>query len=447
MPPTEARINRIVNPPLHKLDFHPLRESLYNELHARPFQVLPCPSQVSHLALITTPEQRTAQFHHWQNLHAQLGQSIPHDDESCFEATIGDLRIRRELHMEFTAYTFIHLGVREDHQPFRETGLTGLPARWLEQLTGTVVAAFHLDLQSAVENQQPDPAAIRNYFDGERLVGSRPAEGKAQVWSSFKLHEDGFGRFMIVNGGLSDSQLGRLTQRLMELETYRLMALLALPEARDMTPDLNRMDQTLATITDSLTDDTRVDEPRVLARLTDMAARIEAFRAHSTFRFAATRAYHQLVLARLAVLREDELSGHLTIREFMNRRLTPAVETCESVSDRLDDLSRRVGRASDMMRTRVELAIQNQNQQLLSSMNQRSKVQLMMQHTVESFSVVVISFYLIALMRMAMDVAQEAGFDFNKPLLLGLAIPTTITLVYFTVRSIRRRFLKLAEQK
>jgi uncharacterized membrane-anchored protein len=207
------------------------------------------------------------------------------------------------------------------------------------------------------------------------------------------------------------------------------------------------MDQSLATITDSLTDDTRVDEPQILSRLTDMAARIEAFRAHSTFRFAATRAYHQLVLARLAVLREDELSGHLTIREFMNRRLTPAVETCESVSDRLDDLSRRVGRASDMMRTRVELAIQNQNQQLLSSMNQRSKVQLMMQHTVESFSVVVISFYLIALMRMAMDVAQEAGFDFNKPLLLGLAIPGTITLVYFTVRSIRRRFLKLAEQK
>jgi uncharacterized membrane-anchored protein len=214
-----------------------------------------------------------------------------------------------------------------------------------------------------------------------------------------------------------------------------------------MTPDLNQMDQNLATITDSLTHDAGVNEQGVLAQLTDMVARIEAFRAHSTFRFSATRAYHQLVLARLAVLREDELSGHLTIREFMNRRLTPAVETCESVSERLDDLSRRLGRASDMMRTRVELAIQSQNQQLLTSMNQRSKVQLMMQHTVESFSVVVISYYLIALMRMAMDVAQEAGFSFNKPLLLGLAIPTTLALVYLTVRSIRRRFLRLAEQK
>jgi uncharacterized membrane-anchored protein len=436
-----------LNPPPQKLDFHPLRESLYNELHARPFQVLSCPSQVTHLALITTPEQRNAQFHHWQELHAQLGQPIPHDEESCFEATFGNLRIRRELHMEFTAYTFIHLGAKEDHRPFTDTGLADLPDGWLERLTGTVIAAFHIDLQQTKTDQAPDTAAIREYFDGERLVGSRPSEGKAQVWSAFKLHGDGFGRFMIINGGLSDSQLGRLTQRLIEVETYRLMALLALPEAKAMTPDLNQMDQNLATITDSLTHDAGVNEQGVLAQLTDMVARIEAFRAHSTFRFSATRAYHQLVLARLAVLREDELSGHLTIREFMNRRLTPAVETCESVSERLDDLSRRLGRASDMMRTRVELAIQSQNQQLLTSMNQRSKVQLMMQHTVESFSVVVISYYLIALMRMAMDVAQEAGFSFNKPLLLGLAIPTTLALVYLTVRSIRRRFLRLAEQK
>lgn len=437
----------MVSPTLHELDFHPLRESLYRELHTQPFQVLPCPSQVSHLALMTSPDQRIEQFRHWQELHTEMGQPAPDDDKSCLEATFGNLRIRRELHMEFTAYTFIHRGAKKDHHPFQDTGVSALPAGWLEQLSGTVVAAFHLDLQPAMDNQEPDLAAIRDHFGGERLIGSRPAEGKARIWSSFKIHEDGFGRFMIVNCGLSDNQLGRLTQRLMEAETYRLMSLLSLPEARNMTPHLNRMDQALAELTDSLTDDTGVDEPQILARLTDMAARIEAFRAHSTFRFSATRAYHKLVLARLTALREDELSGHLTIREFMNRRLTPAVETCESVSNRLDDLSRRIGRASDMMRARVELELQRQNQQLLASMNQRSKVQLMMQHTVESFSVVVISYYLIALLRMVMSVAQDAGFEFNKPLLLGLAIPTIFVLVYLTVRSIRRRLLKLAEQK
>lgn len=436
-----------MNPPLTQLDLHPLREELYNELHSRPFHVLPCPAQVTHIALLTTPEQRAAQFRHWQDLHIMLGQPEPMEDVSCYEATFGSLRIRREMHMEFASYTFINLGIGDDHHPFQDTGLSLLPKGWLEKLTGTVVAAFHIDLQQASNGPETDLAQIRHWFEGERLVGSSPWEGKARVWGTFRLHSDGFGRFMVLNRYMSDSQLGRLTQRLMEIETYRLMSLLSLPLAREMTPSLNGMDQQLAVITQSLADNQNIDEREVLADLTNIAARIEAFRAHATFRFSATRAYHQLVLTRLEELREDELSGHLTITEFMTRRLTPAVETCESVKERLEDLSRRVDRASDMVRTRVELAIQSQNQQLLSSMDRRSKIQLMMQHTVEGFSVVVISYYLLALLKLALESADDAGFDVNTSLVLGIAIPVVLGLVFIGVRMIHHRFIRLARRQ
>ena len=436
-----------MNPPLTQLDLHPLRAELYNELHSRPFHVLPCPAQVTHIALITTPEQRAVQFRHWQDLHIMLGQPEPLEDVSCYEATFGSLRIRREMHMEFASYTFINLGIGDDHQPFQDTGISSLPKGWLEKLTGTVVAAFHIDLQQASNGPETDLAQIRHWFEGERLVGSSPWEGKARVWGTFRLHSDGFGRFMVLNRDMSDSQLGRLTQRLMEIETYRLMSLLSLPLAREMTPSLNDMDQQLAVITQSLADNQDIDEREVLADLTNIAARIEAFRAHATFRFSATRAYHQLVLTRLEELREDELSGHLTITEFMTRRLTPAVETCESVKERLEDLSRRVDRASDMVRTRVELAIQSQNQQLLSSMDRRSKIQLMMQHTVEGFSVVVISYYLLALLKLALESADDAGFDVNTSLVLGIAIPVVLGLVFIGVRMIHHRFIRLARRQ
>jgi len=436
-----------LNPPLTQLDLHPLRAELYNELHSRPFHVLPCPAQVTHIALITTPEQRADQFRHWQDLHIMLGQPEPREDVSCYEATFGSLRIRREMHMEFASYTFINLGIGDDHQPFQDTGISSLPKGWLEKLTGTVVAAFHIDLQQASNGPETDLAQIRHWFEGERLVGSSPWEGKARVWGTFRLHSDGFGRFMVLNRDMSDSQLGRLTQRLMEIETYRLMSLLSLPLAREMTPSLNDMDQQLAVITQSLADNQDIDEREVLADLTTIAARIEAFRAHATFRFSATRAYHQLVLTRLEELREDELSGHLTITEFMTRRLTPAVETCESVKERLEDLSRRVDRASDMVRTRVELAIQSQNQQLLSSMDRRSKIQLMMQHTVEGFSVVVISYYLLALLKLALESADDAGFDVNTSLVLGIAIPVVLGLVFIGVRMIHHRFIRLARRQ
>lgn len=436
-----------MNPPLKQLDLHPLREELYNELHSRPFHVLPCPAQVTHIALLTTPEQRAVQFRHWQDLHIMLGQPEPLEDVSCYEATFGSLRIRREMHMEFASYTFINLGIGNNHHPFQDTGISLLPKGWLEKLTGTVVAAFHIDLQQASNGPETDLAQIRHWFEGERLVGSSPWEGKARVWGTFRLHSDGFGRFMVLNRDMSDSQLGRLTQRLMEIETYRLMSLLALPLAREMTPSLNDMDQQLAVITQSLADNQDIDEREVLADLTNIAARIEAFRAHATFRFSATRAYHQLVLTRLEELREDELSGHLTITEFMTRRLTPAVETCESVKERLEDLSRRVDRASDMVRTRVELAIQSQNQQLLSSMDRRSKIQLMMQHTVEGFSVVVISYYLLALLKLALESADDAGFDVNTSLVLGIAIPVVLGLVFIGVRMIHHRFIRLARRQ
>ena len=431
----------------HQLEFHPLRDELYNELHSRPFQVLPCPATVTHIALLTTTEQRQAQFRHLQELHELLDVPAPETEVSCYEITIGQLRVRREMHMEFASYTFVNLAPAASHRPFEDTGLSLLPEGWLERLTGTVVAAFHLDLQSVDNTANNDLALVRPWFEGKRLVGSSPQEGKARVWGTFQLHSDGFGRFMIRNHSLSNSQLGRLTHRLMEIETYRLMSLLALPQAREITPSLNDMDRQLAEITQELADNRQVDEKAVLAELTNIAARIEAFRARSTFRFSATRAYHQLVLARLEKLGEDELSGHLTITEFMTRRLTPAVKTCESVSDRLEDLSRRVDRASDMMRTRVELAIQSQNQQLLANMDRRSKIQLMMQHTVEGFSVVAISYYLISLLKLALDSAADAGLHFDKTLVLGVAIPLIIVAVFLGIRTIHHRFIRMARKE
>lgn len=431
---------------LEHLDIHPLRDDLYNELHSRPFQVLPTPARVTQMAILTTPEQRREQFRHLQELHRLLGYPVPEEEVGCFEQTFGTLKVRREMHMEFASYTFTNLA-ESSADPFTETGITPLPEGWLEQLAGTVIAAFHVDIRPSSHDAASDLAFVRQHFEGLRLVGSSPQEGAARIWGTFKLHSDGFGRFMVQNHHMSNSQLGRLTQRLMEIETYRLMSLLALPVAREITPSLNDMDQKLAVITQALAENQDVDEQKLLGELSNIAARIEAFRAHSTFRFSATRAYHRLVLTRLEELREDELTGHLTMTEFMTRRLTPAVKTCEAVSERVEDLSRRVDRASDMMRTRVELAIQSQNQQLLSSMDRRSRIQLMMQHTVEGFSVVAISYYLIGLLKLGLDALYDSGVAFNKTLVLGIAIPVVMALVFLGIRIVHHHFIKMARRQ
>lgn len=429
------------------LQMHPMRTHLYNELHSRPFQVIPSPSRVTHLAVMCTPEQSEQQYEHLKELYLLFGVTPPETDEPCYHVDFGKLRVRREKHMEFATYTFINTDIEQGGNPFDVTGLTPVPAQWLKGIPGVVISAFHVAIEDARQNHELNLPLVKRFFEGMRLVGSSPQNGDARVWTTFQRHSDGFGRFLIYNKQMSDSQLGRLAQRLMEIETYRLMTLLSLPVAREINPTLSNMDNKLADVTDHLAHSSEVDETELLAKLTDMAAWVEDCRARATFRFSATYAYHDLVIKRLEELREDEVSGHLTITEFMTRRLTPAVRTCEAISRRLEDLSRRIDRVADMMRTRVELSIQSQNQELLASMDQRSKVQLMMQHTVEGLSVAAISYYTIGLIKYLLDALYNSGINLNKDLILGISVPVVIGLVALTTRKIHKHFLRLAIDK
>jgi len=431
-----------VNP--HGLQMHPMRGALYNELHSRPFQVIPSPARITHLAVMCDAEESLQQFEHLKTLYEHFGHSAPEVDELCYHADFGHLRVRREKHMEFTTYTFINTDIEQGGNPFDATGLTPLPEGWLANIPGTVISAFHVSVEDARQTHELNLPLVKRFFEGMRLVGSSPQDGDARVWTTFQMHSDGFGRFLIYNKQMSDSQLGRLTQRIMEIEVYRLMCLLSLPTARDISPTLGAMDQRLADVTDHLAHASDIDEQALLSRLTDMAAWVEDCRARATFRFSATYAYHDLVIKRLEELREDEVSGHLTITEFMTRRLTPAVKTCRATSNRLEDLSRRIDRVAEMMRTRVELSIQSQNQDLLASMDQRSKVQLMMQHTVEGLSVAAISYYTIGLIKYLLEALYNSGVSLNKDLILGVSVPVVIGLVAFTTRKIHKHFLKMA---
>ncbi len=421
------------------IQYHPLLESLYDEMHSRPYQVIPCPAHLTHFVILSDDAEKAQQFEHLQRLFAFFDQEVPVEDKSNLQFETPTFRVRREVHLEFSAFTFVNLAVT-DLLPFEQTGLTPLPEGWLESLPGMVMANFHLALQSIDKQDQGLLAKAKQSFEGKRLVGSNPQHGAARVWTSFQLHSDGFGRFLIGNDSMSDSQIGRLTQRIIEIETYRMLTLMALPLARDNGKDLEAMDSQLVTLTHQLACLDGFSEQGILGQLTAMAAQVEAARARTAFRYSATFAYYELVLKRLDELREDEVSGHLTLSEFITRRLTPAVNTCRSVNERLESLSTRIDRVSDMMRTKVELSIQEQNQQLLTSMDRRSRIQLMMQHTVEGLSVAAISYYSIGLVKYIIEATGTGQLPLSKPQLVGWSVPVIIGTVWFFTRRVHRRF-------
>jgi uncharacterized membrane-anchored protein len=180
-------------------------------------------------------------------------------------------------------------------------------------------------------------------------------------------------------------------------------------------------------------------ERRLLDRLMALAAEVERITAAADYRFGATRAYHALVERRIAELREQRIApGVPTLGETMDRRLAPAMRTCAATAGRLAALAERLARSANLLRTRVDVALEQQNHQLLTSMDRRAHLQLRLQATVEGLSVAAISYYVIGLLGHVFEAARHAGAPLDPEVATGLAVPFVLGAVWLLVRRIRR---------
>lgn len=419
---------------------HPLRDALYDELHARPFQFVSTPQLISHLAFKATPAEQGRALDLLGELCRRYSVNQPGPETVSYQQEFGEFTVRWDKHMEFYTLTVMRSAAPEA-EPFRHPVITLLPGDWLTSLPGEAVAAFHLAVDGG---ELPlDDDALTRYFEGQRLVTSEPKGGKAFFCTAFKLHSDGYGRFLIQNRGISDYQMGRLVQRVMEMETYRLFAQLSIPTAKRLAPELHRMDCELADLLARVpTIDTGEEERTLMQQLSILSTRLEIYRTETNYRFSATRAYHDLVLTRLKNIREVEVEGHMTAAEFMTRRLTPGLRTCESVQNWMEDLSRRIERAGDMLRTRVNLTLQEQNKGLLSAMNRRSRLQFRLQETVEGLSVAAISYYTVGLLGYLLGGLPLEAWHLHKNAVLALLVPLVLGTVWGVTQRIKHRIHK-----
>lgn len=423
--------------PMAVLKVHPWRSDLYEELHNRPSPVINGPCQITHFTLLL--EQNASIQDYVVDLCKRFSVTMPDTKSSCFYQDFGGFELRWERHLEFANFTFIF----PETDPFASDTLSFIPKDWLAAMPGELIVALNLVFIA----KEPTEEQLR-WFEGQRVSGSHIADKKAQVWTAFKLHSDGFGRVLVQNKSLTPYQSGRLVQRLFELETYRLMSLLALPVARQTGRELRAIEESLTQLHDSIADiQVKHDERELLHELSSLAADVERRRSNTNYRFSAAVAYHDLVNDRLNQLRETPIDGMQSLREFLERRLTPGIKTCNSVRDRLDDISRRITRTTDLLRARVDLSIQEQNQDLLSSLNRRSQLQLRLQQTVEGLSVVAISYYLVSLLGFVYQGMNTVGIKIEVDVAMAISAPIVVGLVYYAVRRIRLHITKAAKKK
>ena len=414
---------------------HALRRELSNEVHARPPEAISAPMCLSYLAIASDPSMRETELRHVAELASRYGAPPPQQDTTHYSVDFGSFRLRWERHTEFARYTFMRPGSEEGC--FTHTAFSAAPPEWLAGISGETLFAAHIAL--VAEEVSPDSfdAISARFFAGNPLIGAAVAGRAATALTDVRIHEDGFGRLMVFDRGMTPRQAGRTVQRLLEIDTYRLLALLAFPVARSLQPNLLAWEQELARITTDLARGS-CDEPALLSQLMRLGSQIDSREADDHFRFGAAIAYYALVRQRLVELREERLPGLQTFSEFTERRLAPAMNTCTSVSARLGSLSERVVRATQLLSTRIDVTREEQNQAILASMNRRAALQLRLQETVEGLSVAAITYYIVGLVGYASKAIKALGYKIDPDIVMGVSIPLIIGLVAFGIRRIRK---------
>ncbi len=426
----------------------PQREELHNEVHARPSARIHLPALIVFVAVLNEGVSREQEWAHLKQLPGQDDLTLQQLQGNFLRLRLDEHTLKWERHTEFTRYSIVqHLpegaGLGATDPVLLDKLVT--PAGWLSGIPGRTVAAIKLVmLHCDLPEQTPEAQArlmgpAQQWFGGRTVVASQIGGGHSWALTDFRLHPSGFERMLVLTPpGTTDTRAGRISQRLLEIETYRLMALRGLPVAKALSPTLSAAEAQLAAITAQL-ENKSTSEQELLDQLVSLAARVERATAENTYRFAATRAYDAVVTQRIAELREKPIPGTQTIGEFMQRRLSPAMATVAASAQRLTSLSERVSRTSALLRTRVDIVTEAQNQELLAKLTRGQELQLQLQATVEGLSIAAISYYVISLLLYIAKGAKAAGLPIQPEIAAGAMVPLVLWVVWRTTRRIHAR--------
>jgi uncharacterized membrane-anchored protein len=417
---------------------HTLREALNDEIHARPPEAMTPPLSISYLVMLSPPSAAERERSHVAELVSEqageLDLPLPKESANLYSVGLPSCHIKVEWHTEFTRYTIMAQGAREAEVP--GSALAKLPDGWVSRLPGELVFAAHCCVFPA--HAGIDELAMAQERFGNIYVGAGVSGGAATAYTDFELRSDRFNLFLIFARETNAQQLGRIVQRLLEMNTYWILALLALPVARKLGPVLAAQEDQLQKITRSLAvGKASRDDPMLLRALTDLEAEVGNQAAEHAYRFSASRAYYALVTQRVHDLREVRIPYLQTFAEFTERRLAPAMATCQNAESRQVALVEGASRATRLLATRVSVNQELQNQALLESMDSRARLQLRLQQTVEGLSVAAITYYVAGLVSYVATGFDDAGFPVDAKLVTALSIPLVLVMVAMGVRHVR----------
>lgn len=314
---------------------------------------------------------------------------------------------------------------------------------WAQTLPGQIIRSTRVWLG---ENDADVEQVLDHHALNRDELVSSTLGGGIRIWSDFRLKEDGFGRLLVAANGIDRRDLTRQLQRMQELGNYRNKALLGLPVARECWPKLDAAEERLRDLSNRIADSDARDDS-LLEELSGLALDLASVSTAISFRMDATRAYGQIVEERLEQLGVQPVEGFASLVDFTQRRFRPAMNTCIATSERIERIAHRTEQLASLLRARIDTRIENQNAELLRSMEQSISMQARLQQLVEGLSAVALSYYVLGLVKYALYAVPDAALGVSDEFVVGILVLPMVLGVWWTMHTLKDRLIKTSSQQ
>jgi uncharacterized membrane-anchored protein len=433
----------------------PGADTFLRKLHERPQQPigkwLRAPAHVHYEAfrMSDPPAQRPASRVEFQSLLSQF--KVPAETTvlrenfgyGVKEVESGDrLILIWQAHTEYYNYQFWHVPAQATVPvTFGSLKFPGY-ACVLEPL-GSVVCRLDILLTTDI---LPTRGDMRELMPGPVLYGSRLFSEQTAVVTSFTPDDQGRERYW-VSVGPSRGDLSRLkdvVDAIVRIETYYHLLLMQKPLFSAAVDQVYKFEQVHLKQREIITSHIAHADSQALQRwlntLTQDLLKTNRMAGTLHFELSASLPYDKIVHTTLTSLAEQSMEAYRPISDYVLGGITGVAEGYQQLLRRIDTLRGGFEGMIAIIRTRIDLILEAQNLALLQSVDKTTKSQVLLQHTVEGLSVIVIAYYLAGLAGYVFKGLYELGWLGNANLASAIFVPIAIGLA-FAVTTFSKKYL------
>lgn len=358
------------------------------------------------------------------------------------------LIVRWQLHTEYYSYQLWYLPA----DPGRRLSFGPLewPGRPVTCSTfGEIVTAVDLVVTDRAAEAAPEfgLAGDRTWF------GGRVLDAPVLLFTDFE--PDAHGRRRYLLHGHEREAVARVLpfagECVTKIETYYHLILSPLPDFAAAMDQVFRLEKRQLADRDAITRGLASADPSQLqawlSQLTEASAQVSHLGEAMRYHLASAVPYDSIIRTTIEDLRERPLERLESLGAYVARRIRGIADGYQRLMHRIEALEQSFEGMVSIIRTRIDLAMEQQNLTILSSVDRTTKLQVRLQRMVESLSVVVQSYYLTGLAHYAFKALEHRGWLADATTATALFIPVAFGLAFFLTWQAKRFLARNTEER